>query len=717
MNFKFIYFSILICSSLSFSQNNKNQKNSIFEIANASVSRSFNNRQNNWQTAFIHLKDSKDTLVGKSKDFSFLWNGKRYSGLSDWTLVKTTNFKDEDGGKGLSVTLKEKVVNPSVEITIFYVVYSDIPVIRKWIQFKNLASKESNLEDLTVEDLSTNLNKIDSWVYHNYARMKHLMKYEGDWDDPLVVVHDHSKRAGIALGNEAVGVLKRTAFHTTENNVEIGLTKPSSTYPFRKWLAPNETWESYKTFICLYSNRNDGFDVVNNEVNTFTTQYMKPQVLKLNEKPTFVYNTWYPFRTHINDSLIRSVAKSAAACGIEEFVIDDGWQVNAHGKSSIRGWGENYGDWHVDKTKFPNGLKPVFDYIKSLGMKPGLWISIASATKDSKVYKEHPEWFVKDEEGKIGNLHFNSEQDQGFYTASFGTEWKDYIKDVIVRLVKDYGLAYAKLDLAVVSSPYVNNDSIAGSYAKGHLYKDHSESFLVLYDRLLQFFDELHEEVPELFIDCTFETAGKLHMMDYAFAKHAEGNWLSNFEEASPVGPLRVRQMAWWRSPVMPAASLVIGNLPMDDPNFMFGFKSLVGTLPIVLGDPRKLSEEKKNLIHSWATWLKDKQKKYDYMAYRKDLPGFGEPQEGMWDGWQRINFETKKGGLVGVFKQGAKEPERTVFINDLFSDKIYDLRKAPNGELVCQKTGKDLMENGFPVIITESYGGEIFEIELLDSK
>jgi len=48
---------------------------------------------------------------------------------------------------------------------------------------------------------------------------------------------------------------------------------------------------------------------------------------------------------------------------------------------------------------------------------------------------------------------------------------------------------------------------------------------------MLEMFDELHQEAPELFIDCSFETGGKLHMMDYSIAKHAEGNWLSNIED------------------------------------------------------------------------------------------------------------------------------------------------------------------------------------------
>jgi alpha-galactosidase len=34
---------------------------------------------------------------------------------------------------------------------------------------------------------------------------------------------------------------------------------------------------------------------------------------------------------------------------------------------------------------------------------------------------------------------------------------------------------------------------------------------------------------------------------------------------------------------------------------------------------------------------------RYSIMSYRQDLPGFGEPKEGMWDGFSRINTESKR--------------------------------------------------------------------------
>ncbi len=53
-----------------------------------------------------------------------------------------------------------------------------------------------------------------------------------------------------------------------------------------------------------------------------------------------------------------------------------------------------------------------------------------------------------------------------------------------------------------------------------------------------------------------------------------------------------LRDMIWWRSPVSPATSLVIGNQSINDPGAELSLMSLAGSLPIMLGDPRKISAE-----------------------------------------------------------------------------------------------------------------------------
>jgi alpha-galactosidase len=653
-----------------------------------------------------------DAVRGQSAEFSFLINGNRVSGLSGWKLIDCIPASDNNSGKGAKIMISQ---NDTLEVEITYLLYPGLPLIRKSIDITNRGKHDMRLEALNIEDLNTRFNLTSTWVYQKYGRQLHIGNFEGNWDDAVVVFHDNELQAGMAIGNELPGVLKRIAYHLPEH-ITAGTTLPGQDFPFRKWLKPGESWKSPAIFLALYKS-NDASSVLNNTVNEYVRKYMGIRLSQVDPKPQFVYNTWYPFRTFVNDSLVRDIARAAAECGIQEFIIDDGWQVNDRGKTSDVPWGGNYGDWLVDRNKFPGGLKSTFDYVKSLGMKPGLWISIGSATSDSKVFKEHPEWFVKNYRNMPGNLHFVADSSD-FYTSCFGTGWFNYIKKVILDLVKENGLAYAKLDLSVVTSAYVEDIRVSGCYDVNHpFHRDHEESFIAIYERVLQLFDELHKEAPSLFIDCTFETEGKLQLQDYAFAMHADGNWLSNFEEDFPTGALRVRQMAWWRTPAMPSSSLVIGNQAMDNKDFIFSLKSLMGTLPIVLGDPRKLSGDQRAEIKRWSDWMVHMQKKYDYMSFRQDLPGFGEPGEGSWDGWQRINTDTKQGGIIGVFRQGALESSRTVFITGLAPERTYAIRLAPDNKIIYEATGKSLAEKGLQVVFDRMTDGNIYEAAVLSEK
>jgi len=686
--------------------------NNMVILDNGYIRREISIAANKVSSTNMFLSGLKDSYLSSSKEFSFSLNGNSVNGGNGWKMVSSGPINDDLKGKGLKLVL-QSANNPGIRIELNYLLYPQLPVIRKWIRFTNTGNEECRIENLNIEDLETRIGYVHAIIYNNYGRMKNLGVFEGNWDDPVVVLHDLTGRRGIAIGNESPGVLKRTAYHTVSNNLEAGLTHIHQGIPFRKWLSPGEAWESPKTFICLYSGTDNGFDVINNEVNAFIVRHMNTRIVSSKEKPVFVYNTWNPFRTFVSDSLVREVAKAAAECGVQEFIIDDGWQVNEKTASSDKAWGSNYGDWNIDQKKFPGGLKPTFDYIKSLGMKPGLWISIGSANPTARVYMDHPEWFVKSKDNKPGNLHQGS-GNPDFITSCLGTDWVNYIKNKIITLVNEYGLAYAKLDFAVITSAYVNDNSIAGCYATDHPYhKDQQESFIVIYERLLQLFDELHEAAPDLFIDCTFETAGKLQLMDYAIAQHAEGNWLSNVEQPFPTGALRVRQLAWWRSPALPASSLVIGNLQINEETFEFSLKSLIGSLPIVLGDPRKLSVEARAKVKKWSVWMQEMQAKHDYMSYRKDLPGFGEPCEGMWDGWMRFNTDTKTGGIIGVFRQGATDETRTVTLKDLNPAGQYSIRLAPDGNEIFASAGKVLMEKGFDVTLTKKYDGNIYEVTL----
>ncbi|MBP5284744.1 MAG: alpha-galactosidase [Kiritimatiellae bacterium] len=86
------------------------------------------------------------------------------------------------------------------------------------------------------------------------------------------------------------------------------------------------------------------------------------------ETPTMGWSSWNTYRVNIDESLIKSQADAMVAtglkdCGYDHINIDDGW---------FGGRDEN-GRHTTNLKRFPNGLKPVVDYIHSKGLKAGAY--------------------------------------------------------------------------------------------------------------------------------------------------------------------------------------------------------------------------------------------------------------------------------------------------------------------------------------------------------
>ena len=87
--------------------------------------------------------------------------------------------------------------------------------------------------------------------------------------------------------------------------------------------------------------------------------------------PPVTYNTWFSYGTEVDDESIRAEMQSAAALGVELFVLDAGWSPGATSRSD---YSAGLGSWTVDTRRFPVGLGPLGDYARSLGMKFGVWV-------------------------------------------------------------------------------------------------------------------------------------------------------------------------------------------------------------------------------------------------------------------------------------------------------------------------------------------------------
>lgn len=85
--------------------------------------------------------------------------------------------------------------------------------------------------------------------------------------------------------------------------------------------------------------------------------------------PPMGWNSWNCFRENVDEVKVKSIADVMVSSGIKDagylyIVIDDGWMTKNRDVN---------GHIIVNTEKFPNGIKPLSDYIHSLGLKFGIY--------------------------------------------------------------------------------------------------------------------------------------------------------------------------------------------------------------------------------------------------------------------------------------------------------------------------------------------------------
>lgn len=99
-------------------------------------------------------------------------------------------------------------------------------------------------------------------------------------------------------------------------------------------------------------------------------------------------NTWEAVVFDQSYDRLAELAEVAASVGVERFVIDDGWFGSRRGDSS------GLGDWYVSDDVWPQGLGPMVEHVRSLGMDFGLWFEPEMVNPESDLVRAHPEWVL-----------------------------------------------------------------------------------------------------------------------------------------------------------------------------------------------------------------------------------------------------------------------------------------------------------------------------------
>ncbi len=147
------------------------------------------------------------------------------------------------------------------------------------------------------------------------------------------------------------------------------------------------------------------------------------------------YTSWYNYFQKIDENIIlRDLdGMDCAKDDVTIFQIDDGYEPKV-------------GDWLIKNEKdFPNGMKFIADKIHEKGYLAGIWLAPFNAQKDSEIFKNHPEWFIKEPGSKrpqLGAFAWG-----GAYTLDIYNDGaRAYIKKCFDVVFNEWGYDMVKLD-------------------------------------------------------------------------------------------------------------------------------------------------------------------------------------------------------------------------------------------------------------------------------
>ncbi|MEN3615241.1 alpha-galactosidase [Plantactinospora sp. ZYX-F-223] len=190
-------------------------------------------------------------------------------------------------------------------------------------------------------------------------------------------------------------------------------------------LGPGEAYQSPEVLFAWGDRGIDGVtDRIHRSVRALPAHPSTPRPL--------VLNTWEAVYFEHDLERLTELAKRAADIGVERFVLDDGWFRGRRDDTA------GLGDWSVDETVWPHGLRGLSDRVHELGMQFGLWFEPEMVNPDSDLARAHPEWLL----GELPDLRWRHQFALDLSQPAVAT----YLLDRIDAVVTDCAVDFIKWD-------------------------------------------------------------------------------------------------------------------------------------------------------------------------------------------------------------------------------------------------------------------------------
>ena len=408
---------------------------------------------------------------------------------------KLTYVNHEENGNTLKITQKSELV----EVTTTFFGFDDTNAFSVNTSVKNISDSAIVLEEVSAFIL-TGL-PLDSYftrfIQSHHKECQPICRSFADWGLETMGPNSQKRLSCANVGSWSTkeelpqGIIadknyKGLMFQIESNNswyyeisdtfLEYYLYLGGPNISFGSWSKKLEKNESYTTVTCALAFGDNLNDIIGNM--TLYRRHIEKNYISDENLPT-IFNEYMHFSwdspTAENTAMLAPVV---AKTGVEYYVIDCGWHNEEPGNIIY----PYVGQWIESNARFPEGVRKTTDFIRSLGMKPGLWIEpevIGNLCKDMLEYYDD-DCFLQRYGKKItiGGRHFLDFRNE---------KVRAYLNETIDRMVNEYGADYIKFD-------YNQDCGVGTDYAAFCAAVGLEEAS----DAFIKWINEIHERHPNV---------------------------------------------------------------------------------------------------------------------------------------------------------------------------------------------------------------------------
>ena len=390
--------------------------------------------------------ENKDTHMGAKMAFSSEWNKFRFIGY-------------DKGENTLAVTMRSSLLQAVVRFT----AYGDCNAVRVSTEYENIADEDIVLEEASAFSVMGigSIGQSEELYFTRFTQSHHrecqpisssfkdlglsggtgISQYKiskenvGSWSSKEEIPQGIIRLTNGSLTMFQIESNNTWYYEISDKNGIYYLYLGGGNSTYGSWAKKLKKGEKYKTVNVALSFGNTVDEVVAN-----MTAYRRHIITKckIDENLPTIFNEYM----HLSwdspcEENTRKYALVAKSAGVEYYVIDCGW----HDEVPTHIIYHYVGNWKESKVRFPSGIKKTTDYIRSLGLKPGLWIEpeVVGFKNEEMIKYYGDECFIQRNGKKVTVMN-------RLFLDYRHEKVRATMTETIRRMVEDYGAEYIKMD-------------------------------------------------------------------------------------------------------------------------------------------------------------------------------------------------------------------------------------------------------------------------------